>query len=143
MIQMELLHLITDGYERTAQFAALDNKTIWCHFLQHDEYLNSGEESQKLRTGARVHGQLSIQWVTDCKKANDESQPGYRQPLVNSSHIEAVGRVIEVEDDYECICDFGPLGKAISVEFEVPVDVKEGDLIRIEGSLEWEPHEEE
>lgn len=139
MVSMKVEHIEGDGYERLAKFQREDGlPPLWCHFIQHDEYLEAGEEPQTLRPGSRVDGQLSIQLVLSCEPVPSEEPISFKQDQVSSSHIEAVGRVVGRLDDDEFICDFGSLGDSILVVLEQPVKVEMGALVRVKGNLEWE-----
>ncbi|WP_010272576.1 hypothetical protein [Paenibacillus senegalensis] len=128
-----------DGYERVAKFKREDElPAVWCHFIQHDEYLEPGEEPQALRSGCRVEGRFSIQLVLSCEPVHSDAQIGFKQELEASSHIEAVGRVTERLDDDEFIGDFGPLGDSVRVELEQSLELEVGTLVRVKGNLEWE-----
>ncbi|SHE12883.1 Uncharacterised protein [Chlamydia abortus] len=131
--------LWADGYERRARiFLESRNLAVWCHFLQHDEYLEAGEPSSRLSAGDRLQAEISIQMVTECSVLDRVEKLQHRQPIDNSPHIEAVGKVLEVQDEYCCICDFGALGGYVPVETEMEVELKEGDIIKVRGSLEME-----
>lgn len=141
-MKMELIEiktLITDGYERTAHvFIIGKNKSVWCHFVQHDEYIDAGQQSAKLKTGDRIEGQFSIQLVTDFTLPDNAEAPGFTQPINESPHIVAIGNVEEIIDEYSCLCDFGWLGEAILVEFEDTVTIRPEMVIKVHGSLELE-----
>jgi hypothetical protein len=141
MEYVEIQTLITDGYERTAHvFVIGKNRSVWCHFIQHDEFIEAGKESAKLKTGDRIGGTFSIQLVTDFILMDNAEEPGFTQPINESPHIIAVGKVKEIVDEYSCLCDFGWLGEAVPVEFEESVTVKAGTKIKVRGSLELEPN---
>lgn len=141
MERLEIKALITDGYERTAHvFIIGKNRSVWCEFIQHDEYIEAGKESAKLKTGDRIVGQFSIQLVTDFTLLDNAEAPGFTQPINESPHIIASGEVKEIIDEYTCLCDFGLLGEAIPVEFEDSVTIKSGTKIQVRGSLELEPN---
>jgi hypothetical protein len=136
---VEIKVLIADGYERTAQvIVAGSSETVWCHFIQHDEYLEAGEKSAKLKAGDRIEGRFSIQLVTEYSLSVDTDVPGFSQPINESSHIIAVGKVIEKIDDFSFLCDFGSLGDAVPVEFEDAADIEPGASVKVRGSLELE-----
>jgi hypothetical protein len=136
---VEIKTLITEGYERTAQvFIPGKNGSVWCHFIQHDEYIEAGNESAKLKTGDRIEGKFSIQLVTGFTLLDNGEAPGFTQPINESPHIVATGKVKEIIDEYSCLCDFGWLGEAIPVEFEDSVTIEPGSVIQVRGSLELE-----
>jgi hypothetical protein len=136
---VEIKALTADGYERTAQvFITETNKSVWCHFIQHDEYLEAGQESVKLKAGDQVGGTFSVQLVTGFTLEADAGDPGFTQPIEESSHIVAVCEVREIIDEYTCLCDFGLLGEAVPVEFEDSVKVEQGTMIKVSGSLEFD-----
>ncbi|QYR20922.1 hypothetical protein KZ483_24735 [Paenibacillus sp. sptzw28] len=137
---VEIKALTADGYERTAHVFLIDlDKSVWCHFIQHDEYLEAGQESVKLKTGDRVEGSFSIQLVNGYTLQGDAEAPGFKQPIEESSHIVAVCEVREIIDEYSCLCDIGLLGEEVTVEFEDSVTVEPGAIITIRGSLEFDP----
>lgn len=136
---VEIKTLIAEGYERTAHvFIPGKNRSVWCHFIQHDEYIEAGKESAKLKIGDRIEGKFSIQLVTDFTLADNAEDPGFTQQINESPHIVATGEVKEIIDEYSCLCDFGWLGEAIPVEFEDSVTIKSGTKIEVRGSLELE-----
>lgn len=136
---VEIKKLIAEGYERTAQvFIPGKNKSVWCHFIQHDEYIEAGKESAKLKKGDRIGGKFSIQLVTIFTLLDNAETPGFTQPINESPHIVAAGEVKEIIDEYSCLCDFGWLGEEITVEFEDSVTIKPGTKIKVRGSLELE-----
>lgn len=142
MVTMTIEQIAGDGYERMAKFVREGLPPVWCHFVQHDEYLEPGQKPAKLKAGDCVEGQLSIQLVLNYSPADPGEPLGFMQSLAESSHIDAVGRVLKVIDDYEIVGDFGALGDAITVEFETPAAVREGVTIKVTGNLEWEQAEE-
>jgi hypothetical protein len=139
MQQAEVKSVIADGYERTAQvFAAGINETVWCRFIQHDDYVEPGEQPAKPKIGDRIEGRFSIQLVTEYSVLSNAEAPGFSQPIEQSSHIVAIGRVYEKIDDFTYLCDIGSLGDAIAVEFEDAVEIGPGTIVKIRGSLELE-----
>lgn len=127
--------LYANGYERYALIEKIDNSTKFTvYFLEYDEYIASGEASQKRKAGDILEGEITIDLVTASKKTDEEIM--YRQTIPKSSHIEAIVQVHQIIDDYSAYVISSIIDDTILVEFEHAVDYIKGDKIYIEGSLE-------
>ena len=127
--------IYSDGYERFAitENAKKDIK-INVHFLEYDEYLESGEKSQKKKKGDTLDGDISIQLVTFSQKV-DEARV-HHQEIQKSSHIKAIIEVTQIIDEYSIYALSTVSDSDILIEFENPVSYKVGDKVFIIGSLE-------
>ena len=127
--------IYSDGYER---FAIIENAKkdikINVHFLEYDEYLESGEKSQKKKKGDTLDGDISIQLVTFSQKV-DEARV-HHQEIQKSSHIKAIIEVTQIIDEYPIYALSTVSDSDILIEFENPVSYKVGDKVFIIGSLE-------
>lgn len=61
--------IYSDGYERFAMIEDVGKHIkINVHFLEYDEYLESGEISQKKKNGDILDGDISLQLITFSRK---------------------------------------------------------------------------
>ena len=127
--------IYSDGYER---FAIIEDTKkgikINVHFLEYDEYLESGEKSQKKKKGDTLDGDISIQLVTFSQKV-DEARV-HHQEIQKSSHIKAIIEVTQIIDEYSIYALSTISDSDILVEFENAVSYKVGDRVFVIGSLE-------
>ena len=134
--------IIVDGYERLIyiSFTAIEKK-LWCHFIQHEEYLEEGNTSEILRVGQNLTFIVGIDLVNDYSVITKESEfiEDVLQPISESPHSIVSATVIEKEDDYTLLCDVEGLGRNIVVEFEEKVNVETGTSLRLKGNLKVEP----
>ncbi|KWX73230.1 hypothetical protein [Paenibacillus jilunlii] len=133
--------IIIDGYERLIYKSVTNRqKELWCHLIQHEEYLEEGDHSKFLHEGQTITLKFGIDLVNDYSviprqlKLSEE----LLQPISESSYIIAVATVLEKEDDYTLICDIEGLGRNILVEFEEKVRVEIGGGLRLKGNLKAE-----
>lgn len=127
-----------NGYERWAKVTACSsNVENLVHFLEYDEYLENGDTTSKRRKGDIINGTLKIDLVTKYKLV-DDIKSGFVQSIDNYSNISAIGKVKEIEDSDILICSINNLGEDIIVEFENDINIKVGENIEINGSLELE-----
>ena len=125
-----------DGYERYAAVKGVeDGKKLIVHFLEYDEYIESSVESKKRRIGDILEGEIAIGLVSVDKKVNAELM--HRQLIPISSHIEAVVQVYRALDDYSVLAFSSLAEDKILVEFEHRVNYQNGDMVYLEGSLEF------
>ncbi|OIB01413.1 hypothetical protein AK95_28720 [Paenibacillus sp. LC231] len=130
---------IADGYERLIYLSLTSiQKKLWCHLIQHDEYLEKGDQSQLLHVNQSIT--LWIDWVNEYSIITKQQglTEELLQPISESSHIIAVATIMEKEDDYTLICDIQGLGRNVLVEFEEKVSVEIGASLRIKGNLKAE-----
>lgn len=133
--------IIADGYERLIYLSLTTRQEkLWCHLIQHDEYLEKGDQSQFLHVNQSITLKVGINWVNDYSIIT--KQQGLTEELLQriseSSHIIAVATIMEKEDDYTLICDIQGLGRNVLVDFEEKVSVEIGESIRIKGNLKAE-----
>ncbi|MFB4322035.1 MULTISPECIES: hypothetical protein [Paenibacillus] len=133
--------IIVDGYERLIyiSFTAIEKK-LWCHFIQHEEYLEEGKTSEILRVGQNLTFIVGIDLVNDYSVITKESEfiEDVLQPKSESPHSIVSATVIEKEDDYTLLCDVEGFGRNIVVEFEEKVNVETGTSLRLKGNLKVE-----
>lgn len=127
--------IYADGYERIAKLETIDSgEKFTVHFLEYDEYLENGQESEKKKIGDIIEGDISIDLVTVNRKIDVGVM--HRQVIGNSPHIEAVVEVSRIVDNYSVYAFSSISTDEVLVEFESEVDYKDGDRVFIEGSLE-------
>lgn len=133
--------IIVDGYERLIyiSFTAIQKK-LWCHFIQHEEYLEEGKNSEFLHEGQNLTFIVGIDLVNDYSVITKKTglTEELLQPISESSHSMLLATVIEIEDDYTLICDIEGVGRNIVVEFEEKVNVEIGTSLRLKGNLKVE-----
>ena len=129
--------IYSDGYERFAIIEDVKkNIKINVHFLEYDEYLESGEKSQKKKKGDILDGDISIQLITFSRKVDVNETLIYFQKIQKSPHIEAVVEVTQIIDKYSIYALSTVSDNNILVEFENAVSYKAGDRVLVIGSLE-------
>jgi|GEM_PF-1402681 len=130
--------IIADGYERLIYLSLTTRQEkLWCHLIQHDEYLGKGEQSQFLHLNQVVTLKVEIEWVNDYSIITKQQglTEELLQPISESSYIIAVATIMEKEDDYTLICEIQGMGRNVLVEFEEKVSVGIGACLRIKGNL--------
>ena len=132
--RIEEIH--ADGYERWAKVKVCSSNVVnLVHFIEYDEYIENGATTNKRRKDDIINGTMRIDLVTKYKIV-DDNKSGFVQSIDNSSNISAIGRVREIEDSDTLICSINNLGEDIIVEFENDIDIKVGETLEINGSLE-------
>ena len=127
--------IYSDGYERFAMIEDVEkNIKVNVHFLEYDEYLESGEKSQKKKKGDTLDGDISIQLVTFSRKADKALI--HRQKIQKSPHIEAIIEVAQIIDEYSIYALSTISDRDILIEFENAVSYKVGERVLVIGSLE-------
>ena len=127
--------IYSDGYERFAMIEDVEkNIKVNVHFLEYDEYLESGEKSQKKKKGDTLDGDISIQLVTFSRKADKALI--HRQKIQKSPHIEAIIEVEQIIDEYSIYALSTISDRDILIEFENAVSYKVGERDLVIGSLE-------
>jgi len=137
----EIVEILNDGFERLLFLdVSAMNKQLWCHLVQHEEYLEAAEQSKYLSVGKSITFEVGIDLVTDYSVLDKVSTvtDTFVQPIMESSHVLAVATVREIEDDYTLICDIEEIGSHILVEFEKKVDVEKGTVLSLKGNLKAE-----
>ncbi|WHX49677.1 hypothetical protein QNH46_03040 [Paenibacillus woosongensis] len=133
--------IIIDGYERLIYLNVITRqKKLWCHLIQHNEYLEKGGQSQFLHVNQNITLNIGIDLVNDYSVITKQPEliKGVLQPISESSHIIAVATVMEKEDDYTLICDIQDLGSNVLVEFEEKISIEIGASLRLKGNLKAE-----
>ena len=127
--------IYSDGYERFAMIEDVEkNIKVNVHFLEYDEYLESGEKSQKKKKGDTLDGDISIQLVTFSRKADKALI--HRQKIQKSPHIEAIIEVEQIIDEYSIYALSTISDRDILIEFENAASYKVGERVLVIGSLE-------
>lgn len=125
----------SDGYERFATIEEIGkNVKINVHFLEYDEYLESGEASRKKKKGDILEGDISIELVTFSQKADEDLS--HYQEIKKSSHIKAIIEVAQIIDAYSVYALSSILDDNILIEFENVVSYRVGERVLVIGSLE-------
>ncbi|KOP64842.1 hypothetical protein AMS62_05960 [Bacillus sp. FJAT-18019] len=133
--------ILSDGYERLIYLDFYTKqKKIWVHLIQHEEYLEEGEQSKFLSVGQSVSLEIGINLVNNYSVVNISSTVINKplQPINESPHVIVVATVMEIKDDDTMICSIEDLGSNILVEFEEKVVVGQGETLLIEGILKAE-----
>lgn len=129
--------IYSDGYERFAMIEDVGKHIkINVHFLEYDEYLESGEISQKKKNGDILDGDISIQLITFSRKVDVNEALIHFQKIQKSPHIEAVVEATQIIDEYSIYALSTVSDSDILVEFENAVSYKVGDRVLVIGSLE-------
>ena len=129
--------IYSDGYERFAMIEDVEkNIKVNVHFLEYDEYLESGEKSQKKKKGDTLDGDISIQLVTFSQKVDVDTALIHHQKIPNFPHVEAIIEVAQIIDKYSMYAHSSITDKNILIEFESVASYKVGDRILVTGSLE-------
>ncbi|WP_174881903.1 hypothetical protein [Metabacillus niabensis] len=81
---------------------------------------------------------MKIGLVTECKVLKSIPKVGFIQSIEKSPSIKAFGMVKRIEDDATVICSIDKLGEHIMIEFEKNINLRIGELIEVNGSLELE-----
>ena len=127
--------IYSDGYERFAMIEDVEkNIKVNVHFLEYDEYLESGEKSQKKKKGDTLDGDISIQLVTFSRKADKALIQ--QKKIQKSPHIEAIIEVEQIIDEYSIYALSTISDRDILIEFENAVSYKVGERVLVIGSLE-------
>ena len=127
--------IFSDGYERIAIIKEVGKDVkINVHFLEYDEYLENGEESQKKKKGDILEGDISIELVTFSQKVDEELI--YHQGIQKSPHIEAIIEVAQIIDEYSVYALSSILDDKVLIEFENAVSYEVGERVLVVGSLE-------
>ena len=135
MVSYVISEIYSDGYERFAMIEDVEkNIKVNVHFLEYDEYLESGEKSQKKKKGDTLDGDISIQLVTFSRKADKALI--HRQKIQKSPHIEAIIEVEQIIDEYSIYALSTISDRDILIEFENAVSYKVGERVLVIGSLE-------
>lgn len=130
-----IIEMDSDGYERFAMIEDVEkNIKVNVHFLEYDEYLESGEKSQKKKKGDTLDGDISIQLVTFSRKVDEALI--HCQKIQKSPHIEAIIEVDQIIDEYSIYALSTISDRDILIEFENAVSYKVGERVLIIGSLE-------
>ncbi|GMK40256.1 hypothetical protein PCCS19_33110 [Paenibacillus sp. CCS19] len=137
-IEGRVVQMFIDGYERLTQLDVnAINKKLWVHFIQHEEYLEQGEQSKILTVGQYANFEVGIDLASVCiePKYVMTDTNAFIQPIDESSHVIVTANVVDIEDDYSIVCSIKNLGEAILVEFEEKINVGKGERITFKGNL--------
>ena len=127
--------IYADGYDRCAIIEGIEHDVkLKVHFLEYDEYLENGEESEKKKKGDILEGDISIGLVTVSEKVDKELM--HYQEIRKSSHIEAIVEVAQIINEDSIYAFSSILNDNVLIEFESAVEYNVGDRIFIIGSLE-------
>jgi hypothetical protein len=122
-----------DGYERTLTIHTGD-RTIWCTYLQLDEYLDCGQTSEFLQVDERVNFGIILELVLEYELVTDSEVCGMIQDIHGSPHAVLTGRIVDrlAPDIYVMSLDESD---RIEVHFELAVKLHIGDVIRAKGEV--------
>ena len=137
MYHFKVKKICCDGYERWIKVENYNvNNEYWLHFIEFDEYIENNEISKKLKVGDIIKGTIKIDLVTNYEIVSTDSR--FIQPIDNSSHVIAIGKIIKIIDNNTLILNVNELSENICVEFEIDININIGENIKISGSLEFE-----
>lgn len=135
----EIKKICAAGYERWVKVNRYSSNIMyWVHFIEYDEYLEDKAVTNKINIGDTIKGSIIIDLVTKYEILKGDSICGFVQSIDKSSSITAIGIVKNIEDSYTIVCSIDNLGEDTIIEFEDSINVKIGEIIEVEGSLELE-----
>lgn len=134
MKNYQIEKIIPDFIERFITVTDVDKKKLFVHFMEYNECLDAGEESQIRKPGDIICGNLAISLVINTHKTDEKLY--YIQRHEGYPSIEAVVEVIEIVDEYTIFANSTLSDTPIKIEFENAQHLEIGDNIWISGSLE-------
>ena len=63
-MELKIINICTDGYERFVDFEMEDKKRVIAHFLEYNEYIDNKKKSELKFVGDIIKGALRIDLVT-------------------------------------------------------------------------------
>jgi len=139
-IEGKIERVIIDGYERLIRLDvnAIKRK-LWVHFIQHEEYLEPGEQSKILIVGQYSNFEVGIDLASVCLEPKYVmTDTDAIKPIDESSHVIVTANVVDIEDEFSVVCNIENLGAAVLVEFEEKINVRKGERITFKGNLKAE-----
>ena len=135
-MELKIINICTDGYERFVDAETEDKKRIIVHFLEYKEYIDYKKKSELKFVGDIIKGALRIDLVTVSYIENGELM--FEQPYKHSSHIIATVEVKKIVDEFSLYAKTNICDEDILLEFENKVKYAINDRIYVVGSLEFD-----
>lgn len=135
-MELKIINICTDGYERFVDAETEDKKRIIVHFLEYKEYIDYKKKSELKFVGDIIKGDLRIDLVIVSYIENGELM--FEQPHKHSSHIRVIVEVKKTVDEFSLYVKTNICDEDILVEFENKVKYAINDRIYVVGSLEFD-----
>ena len=116
-----------------------DGKEFGIYFMEFSEdVFMMNNISMKRKVGDRIEGNLFISWITEFERTNEELMYVQKNEY---SGIDAVVEITEVINEFTYYAKNSIVDRDIILDMEKDMDLKKGDRIYIEGSLQIELEE--
>ena len=129
-----------DFYERWLRVKKIDDgKEFGIFFVEFSEdVFMMNNISMKRKVGDIIEGNLFIAWITEFERTNEELLYVQKNEY---SGIDAVVEITEVINEFTYYAKNSIVDRDIILDMEKDMDLKKGDRIYIEGSLQIELEE--
>ena len=129
-----------DFYERWLRVKKIDDgKEFGIYFVEFSEdVFMMNNISIKRKVGDIIEGNLFIAWITEFERTNKELMYVQKNEY---SGIDAVVEITEVINEFTYYAKNSIVDRDIILDMEKDMDLKKGDRIYIEGSLQIELEE--
>ena len=116
-----------------------DGKEFGIYFMEFSEdVFMMNNISMKRKVGDIIEGNLFISWITEFERTNEELMYVQKNEY---SGIDAVVKITEVINEFTYYAKNSIVDRDIILDMEKDMDLKKGDRIYIEGSLQIELEE--
>ena len=116
-----------------------DGKEFGIYFMEFSEdVFMMNNISMKRKVGDRIEGNLFISWITEFERTDKELMYVQKNEY---SGIDAVVEITEVINEFTYYAKNSIVDRDIILDMEKDMDLKKGDRIYIEGSLQIELEE--
>ena len=116
-----------------------DGKEFGIYFMEFSEdVFMMNNISMKRRVGDIIEGNLFISWITEFERTNEELMHVQKNEY---DGIDAVVEITEVINEFTYYAKNSIVDRDIILDMEKDMDLKKGDRIYIEGSLQIELEE--
>lgn len=116
-----------------------DGKEFGIYFMEFSEdVFMMNNISMKRKVGDIIEGNLFISWITEFEKTDEELMYVQKNEY---SGIDAVVEITEVINEFTYYAKNSIVARDIILDMEKDMDLKKGDRIYIEGSLQIELEE--
>ena len=116
-----------------------DGKEFGIYFMEFSEdVFMMNNISMKRKVGDIIEGNLFISWITEFERTNEELMYVQKNEY---SGIDAVVEITEVINEFTYYAKNSIVDRDIILDMEKDTDLKKGDSIYIEGSLQIELEE--
>ena len=129
-----------DFYERWLRVKKIDDgKEFGIYFMEFSEdVFMMNNISMKRKVGDIIEGNLFISWITEFEKTDEELMYVQKNEY---DGIDAVVEITEVINEFTYYAKNSIVDRDIILDMEKDMDLKKGDRIYIEGSLQIELEE--